>query len=109
MARKRSPHQNDFYHGVYLPAMSAGLCKAGVPWDEKACHDFLKRYAGRLLDEGDFLPTAPRWQILPSGKKVPNSFSTTWLTTAGYEKYLEIGRAFAATDCGGLQLPMPNE
>lgn len=109
MARKRSLNQNDFYHGTYLPAMSAGLCAAGVPWSEDDCHDFLKRYASKHLQDDDFLPNAPRWQILPSGKKVPNRFSTTWLNTKGFENFLEIGRAFAATECGGLALPFPHE
>jgi len=106
---KRSLNQNGFYYGVYLKAWSVGLNKAGVNWNEDDCHDFLKRYAYSQLEEDDFHPNAPRWQLLPSGRKVPNRFSTTWLNTKGMEKYLEIGRAFAATECGGLSLPFPNE
>jgi hypothetical protein len=107
--KRRSLNQNDFYFGFYLTAMSTGFNKAGVNWSVDDCHDFLKRLILPQLEEEDYLPNAPRYQLLPSGRKVPNRFSTTWLTTAGFEKYLDIGRAFASVECGGLQLPFPNE
>lgn len=95
--RIRSFNQNAYYWGVVIESVMQMFADAGTDIDKEECHDYLKQYVGGLKDV----------VVDPAGARRSILKSTTKLTTAEWEAYMEKIRAWAAQfDC---QIPLPNE
>lgn len=109
MANRRSLNQNSFFHGPFLNAFQRVLADAGIHWSPEQCKWVMKQHLKSALTLEDFVKGSTDPITLPSGRVLRAPFSTKNLTTTGIEKFMEAGRAFAATECDGAQLPFPNE
>ncbi len=94
---RRSGNQNRYYWGIVIPKVLEMFTEAGNNLDPETVHGFLKEHIGGLVTV-----------ILdPAGKRKSVVGSTTALSTAEFELYLEKVRAWAAEF--GTQIPLPNE
>lgn len=95
--RRRSDKQNRYYWGVIIPMVTEMFLDTGNTLDGEQVHEFLKEHVGALKD------------VVSDPHGVIHSVvrSSTKLTTAEWEDYMERVRAWAADF--GLIIPLPNE
>lgn len=95
--RRRSDKQNRYYWGCLIPMVTEMFLDAGNTIDGEQVHEFLKEHVGALKDTISD----------PNGVIHTVVRSSTKLTTAEWENYMERIRAWAADF--GLLIPTPNE
>lgn len=95
--RKRSNPQNAFYFGVIVPLVRQMFLDAGNDITSDEAHYFIKKEVWRHV----------KTIVLPDGKTKEVVDTSTKLTTAEWENFMEKTRAWAAEF--DLMLPFPNE
>lgn len=94
--RLRSVNQNAYYWGVVIPHIIHMFQDAGQPASPDDVHQYLKERVGKLC----------KMIETPDGLSFITG-TTTNLSTAQFENYLEAVRAWAASY--GCLIPLPNE
>lgn len=95
--RRRSDRQNRYYWGVIIVMVTEMFLDAGNTIDGEQVHEFLKEHVGALKDT----------VLDPHGVLHSVVRSSTKLTTAEWEDYMERIRVWAADF--SLNIPAPNE
>src|SRR5690606_1528400 len=94
--KSRSNPQNQYYWGIVVPTVQAGINDFGNAFSVKDTHEFLKKefnYSDVECKEGYFI-------------KMPNS--TTEMDTIEFADYLDKIKAFSI-EVLGVRIPEPNE
>ena len=97
LKRKRSNPQNRYYWGCVVPAVLQMFVEAGNAMDVEEIHAYLKEHIGKLK----------KVVIDPAGMQRVILCSTTRLSTAEFEVYMDRIRAWAAEF--GTVIALPNE
>ena len=95
--KRRSGNQNSFYHGVVLPLI-VGLFRE---YGDNICPEEVHRYLKGTIG-GYKKPITT-----PDGEVIWHVDTSTKLTTAEWEVWMDLIRAWAAAR--GVQVPYPNE
>jgi hypothetical protein len=95
--KRRSGNQNAFYYGVVLPRIVALFREYGDGICLEEVHRFLKGTVGGYK----------RPITTPYGETIWHVDTSTKLTTAEWENWMDLIRAWAAAR--GVQIPFPNE
>jgi len=95
--KRRSGNQNAFYYGVVLPLITALFREYGDNICPEEVHRYLKGTIG-----GYKKPITT-----PDGEVIWHVDTSTKLTTAEWEVWMDLIRAWAAAR--GVQVPYPNE
>lgn len=95
--KKRSARQNAFYWGVVIPMVAGLFAHHGSAASQEFVHRYLKGEVAGMKKQ----------VITPDGEVTWDVDTSTKLSTAEWEDYIETIRAWAAVY--GLQIPLPKE